>query len=379
MPPIRSTLLISVLALVACSNNQTEKKAASAAVPVVTAHAVNQDIPVSLQIVGRAEAYESVALKSRVDGQVTAVLFSEGQHVRQGDILLRLDPTDFVARLQQAEAIAARDAALLAKTSVDTARYAALKNRNFVSEEKVNDIRTAEAAAAATLRADKAAVELARAQLSYATIRAPFAGVVGARLVFPGSSVKINDTSLAIINRIRPLLVSFSVPEKYLPRLQAAMKSMPEKPRTGMQVGISLPGEKTSSFEGTVHFLDNVVDAATGTLLMKALLTNEDERLIPGQFLTVNLHLDTLKNAVTVPTEAVQQGSDGNFIFVVRDDTSVELRKVHAGASAAGITAITSGLQAGETVVTDGQLRLTHGTKTVAKAAVTSPAPPTGK
>lgn len=365
--------------LVACSNNQTEKKTASAAVPVVTAQAVNQDIPVSLQIVGRAEAYESVALKSRVDGQVTAVLFSEGQHVRQGDILLRLDPTDFVARLQQAEAIAARDAALLAKTGVDTARYAALKNRNFVSEEKVNDIRTAEAAAAATLRADKAAVELARAQLSYATIRAPFAGVVGARLVFPGSSVKINDTSLATINRIRPLLVSFSVPEKYLPRLQAAMKSMPEKPHAGMKVGISLPDDKTASFEGTVHFLDNVVDAATGTILMKARLTNEDERLIPGQFLTVNLHLDTLKNAVTVPNEAVQQGSDGNFIFVVRDDTSVELRKVHTGASAAGITAITNGLQPGETVVTDGQLRLTHGTKTVAKAAVTSPVPPAGK
>ena len=154
------------------------------------AKAVERDIPVTLQVVGRAEAFESVALKARVDGQVAAVLFTEGQHVRQGDVLIRLDPTDFSARLKQADAAIARDAALVAKSKADTSRYRALRDKNFVSEEKVNDIRTNEAAAEATIEASKAAADFARAQLSYTTIRAPITGIVGARLVFPGSAVK---------------------------------------------------------------------------------------------------------------------------------------------------------------------------------------------
>ena len=205
-----------VLTLAACSDNSVKKKPEQPPVPVTAVKATVRDIPLTLQVVGRAEAFESVALKSRVDGQIAAVLFTEGQHVNQGDVLIRLDPTDFAARLQQAEATAARDEALIAKTRADTARYTALKERNFVSEEKVNDIRTNEAAATANLRASKAAAEVARLQLSYATIRAPISGIVGARLVFPGSAVKANDVTLAVVNRVRPLLVSFAVPEKHL-------------------------------------------------------------------------------------------------------------------------------------------------------------------
>ena len=164
------------LSLAGCLDEGTKKKAEAPPVPVTADKAVARDIPVTLQVVGRAEAFESVAMKSRVDGQVDAVLFTEGQHVNQGDVLIRLDPTDFATRLQQAEATAARDEALIAKMRADTARYTALKERNFVSEEKVNDIRTNEAAAAANLRASKAAVEVARLQLSYATIRAPITG-----------------------------------------------------------------------------------------------------------------------------------------------------------------------------------------------------------
>ena len=371
-------MLTSALTLAACSDNQAEKKAAPPPVPVITTQATTRDVPVSLLVVGRAEAYESVALKSRVDGQIASVHFTEGQHVQQGAILLQLDPADFTARLRQAEANAARAEALLAKTRSDTARYVALKDRNFVSDEKVNDIRTNEAAAVANLRADKAAVDLVRAQLSYATIRAPFAGVVGARLVFPGSSVKTNDTTLAVVNRVRPLLITFSVPEKHLPRLRAAMSnsSKPENgAEKGMKVDVSLPGDKTQRFEGEVRFLDNAVDVASGTILMKAILPNEEEKLTPGQFLNVNLRLDTLSKAVVVPNEAVQQGAEGNFVFVVKDDSSVEVRKVEIAASDAGITAISKGLQAGETVVTDGQLRLTPGAKIKAKdAAVPAPA-----
>lgn len=367
-------MLFSIAALAACSDDGVKRKSEPPPVPVTTARAATRDVPVTVQVVGRAEAYESVALKSRIDGQVAAVLFTEGQHVNQGDVLIRLDPKDFAARLQQAEANAARDLALVTKARSDTVRYVALKERNFVSEEKVNDIRTNEAAANANLLASKATVELARLQMSYTTIRAPFTGVVGARLVFPGSSVKINDTTLAVVNRVRPLLVSFSVPEKYLSRLRAAMASA--KGRTGsMQVDISLPGDKTQHLEGEVRFIDNAVDTSTGTIQMKAVLPNADEKLTPGQFLNVSLLLDTLVKAVTVPNEAVQQGAEGNFVFVVKDDNSVELRKVVTAASASGLTAISTGVQADETVVTDGQLRLAPGVRI--KARETAPTSPT--
>ena len=372
-----AALLIGVLILGACSDGKPKKKAEAPAVPVITATALERDIPVTLQVVGRGEAYESVALKARVDGQVAAVLFTEGQRVNRSDVLIRLDPTDFAARLQQASASAARDEALIAKSRSDTARYTALKQRNFVSEEKVNDVRTNEAAATANLRASQAAVELARLQLSYATIRAPINGVVGARLVFPGSSVKINDTTLAVINRVRPLLVTFSVPEKHLPRLRAAMAGGASKAGAGnggaLRIEIVLPSDPTQRTRGEVQFIDNAVDSATGTILMKAILANDDEKFTPGQFLNVTLLLDTLRGAVTVPNEAIQQGADGNFVYVVTSDNRAEMRKIQTAAASGGVTAIAQGLQNGETVVVDGQLRLAPGVKvkpqSVAKSA----------
>lgn len=351
--------LLGVFTLTACSEDATKKKPAAPPVPVTTAVAQEKNIPVTLKVVGRAEAFESVTMKSRVDGQVASVLFAEGQHVKKGDVLLRLDPTDYEARLQQAAANSARDAALLAKTRSDTARYVALKDRNFVSDEKVNDVRTNEAAAAASLRASKAAEESARLQLSYTTLRAPFDGVVGARVVFPGTTIKANDTALAVINRIQPLLVSFALPEKHLPKLREALKESPG----GMKVDVTLPENGDRHFEGNVRFIDNAVDATTGTILMKAELPNADESLTPGQFLNVILLLDTLHNAVTIPSEAVQQGADGNFVYVINKDGNAEVRKVETAASDGDLTAISRGLHTGETVVTDGQLRLTPGAK----------------
>ena len=171
-------MVVALLGLAACSDNNAKKKADPAPVPVTAVKVEENEIPVTLKVVGRAEAYESVALKSRIDGQVAAVLFTEGQHVNKGDVLVRLDPTDFAAKLQQLEATATRDEALIAKSRADTARYSALRDRNFVSEEKVNDIRTNEAAATANLRASRAAAEVARLQLSYTTVRAPITGVV---------------------------------------------------------------------------------------------------------------------------------------------------------------------------------------------------------
>lgn len=328
---------------------------ANAPVPVIVAKAQSGEMPVFLNVVGRAEAYEGVTVKSRLDGQVLAVNYTEGQSVKQGDILVRLDPADFNARLAQAEALTAKDEAQLAKAQADLERYQGLKARGFVSEEKVGEIRTNLAAAAATLKADQAALELARLQLSYTTIRAPFSGVVGARLVFPGSTVKINDTALAVVNRVDPLYVTYSVPERHLQGLRRAVSVAP------MSVQISLPGSKDGAFEGKARFIDNAVDATTGTIQMKAVVDNKGARLTPGQFLNVSMVLEKLTDAVLVPDEAIQQGADGNFLYAVKADDTVELRKLQIIASHQGMTAIGQGVVAGESVVTDGQLRLTPG------------------
>ena len=359
MTPLRLALpLATLLALVACSPSTEKKKAEPPPAPVTTAKAEARDIPVTLSVVGRAEAYESVALKSRVDGQVADVRFAEGQHVKKGELLIQLDPADLATRLQQTVAASARDSALLDKARADIARYTALRERNFVSEEKVNEVRTNAATAAANLRASQAAESVARLQSSYTTIRAPFDGIVGARVVFPGTAVKTNDTVLAVVNRVRPLLVSFSVPEKHLSRLRASIAGG----RT-LKADITLPADGTRHYSGDVRFIDNAVDAASGTILLKATLANDDETLTPGQFLNVTLLLETLANAVSVPREAVQQGADGNFVYVLKEDSRVEVRKVETSAASDGAIAIGKGLAIGETVVTDGQLRLSPGAK----------------
>jgi len=340
-------------------------------VPVTVAQAKVGEMPVLLDVVGRAEAYEGVTMKSRVDGQVASVAYTEGQHVKAGEVLVRLDPGDFNAKALQAEANLAKDQAQLAKAKADTERYIALKAKGFVSDEKVNEVRTAETAAAATVKADQAALDLARLQLSYTTIRAPFAGVVGARLVFPGSAVKVNDTALVVVNRVRPLYVTFSVPEKHLPRLRAAMAAGP------MKVLVTTPGSKDKPFEGKARFIDNAVDATTGTIQMKAVVENTDEHLTPGQFLNVSMTLDKLHDAILVPNEAVQQGAEGNMLYAVTAEQTVELRKITVQATYRGLSAIGSGLAAGETVITDGQLRLTPGAKIKVKGEAKEGAKPT--
>lgn len=324
-------------------------------VPVTVAQAEPGEMPVLLTTMGRAEAWEGVTLKSRVDGQVESVRYTEGQAVKKGDVLIQLDRADLTAKAAQVEALVAKDEAQLAKAQADVARYTGLKARGFISDEKLNEVKTSHAAAAATLKADQAALELARLQLSYTTIRAPFSGVIGARLVFPGSAVKTNDTALAVVNRIDPLYVTFSVPERHLGRLRQSLSAGP------MAVQVSVPGQQAEAITGKVRFIDNAVDQATGTIVMKAVLDNPKGALTPGQFLNVSTVLDRLTVAVLVPNEAVQQGAEGNFLYVVKADETVELRKIAVLASHQGRSAIAQGLAAGETVVTDGQLRLVPG------------------
>lgn len=359
-------LLVAVLATAggaAWHYSRTEaptgkKGQASPPVPVKLAKAVMRDMPLKLAITGRTEAYETVTLKSRVEGQVQAVVFTEGQHVRQGDVLLRLDPADFQAKLNQAEANLARSRAQTAKARADVERYVALREKGFVSEEKVGEMRTAAAATESTANADAAAAELARLQHSYTVVKAPFAGIVGAKLVFPGTAVKVNETALAVVNRVNPLYVGFAVPEKYLPQLQAAMRSGGRS----MKAAISLPGGG-AAWQADVRFIDNGVDTATGTIQLKAVVPNSNEKLAPGQFVGVSLVLDTLKDAVVIPAEAVQQGAGGSFLFVGKDDGTVEVRKVRIASIQQEFAIVAEGLTAGETVVTEGHLRLTDGAR----------------
>ncbi len=335
-----------------------KERTGAPAVPVVVATASVLDVPVYLDVTGRTEAYETVTLRSRVDGQVKSVTFADGQHVRQGDVLLQLDPADFQARLAQAQANQAKSNAQLQKARADLERAIALRAKGFVSEEKVNETRTAVATADAAANADTAAAELARLQLSYTTIRSPINGSVGAKLVFPGAAVRASDTALAVVNRIRPLHVAFSVPEKYLPALQTALRDSNKK----MLATITVPGG-SEGLEGQVRFIDNGVDAATGTIVLKALVANDQEKLASGQFVTVSLVLERLKGAVVVPAEALQQNSEGAFVFVVKSDDTVEVRKVRVGNVQKAQAVIAEGLAAGDTVVIEGQLRLTGGAR----------------
>ena len=368
---MKKLMLIGLLAFCAAlawwfiGNRDSAAKSArpAAAVPVVVAKVQTREMPVLLETVGRVEAFASVTLKARVDGQVAEVPYSEGQHVTEGAVLVRLDPADFNARRQQAEANLARSKAQLAKAKLDVERYVALKNRGFVSDEKVSDMRTAEAAAAAQLGADAAALELARLQLSYATLRAPFAGIVGARLVFPGTAVKVNDTALAVVNRVRPILVSFTFPEKHLSRLQVALRQAP------LAVAVRVPGDAGPPRGGVARFIDNAVDNTTGTILLKAQLANEDEKLTPGQFVDVSLAISSLKQALVLPAQALQQGPEGNFVYLVNSEGKAEPRPIELAFVRAGLAVIAAGLQAGDTVVTDGQLRLTRGAKVDIKEA----------
>lgn len=336
-------------------------KKAAPPVPVKVAQVRIQDVPDWLEAVGRGIASESVTLKARVDGQVASVPFEEGRRVAKGDVLIRLDSADLEARLRQAEANLARSQAQQAKARADVDRYTGLRQSGFVSEEKVADLRAVLQAAEASVHADKAAVDLSRLQLGYATLRAPIAGIVGAKQVFPGSTVKVNDTALAVINRVRPLHIGFGVPEKHLPRLRAALA------KGKLVARVAVGGDWANAVEAPVVFIDNAVDAATATIQVKASAGNDDEALTPGQFLDVRVPLGVWAGAATLPAEAVQQGPQGTYVFVVKPDQGVEQRKIALMDSRDGMAIVTQGLRDGETVVTDGHLRLTLKSKVSVK------------
>jgi multidrug efflux system membrane fusion protein len=326
------------------------------AAPVVVATAEQRDVPVEVKAVGTVEAYSNVQVKSMIAGEITRVAFSEGQDVRQGDLLFVIDPRPYQSALAQAQGNLARDVAQEANARAQGTRYAALFKEGVVSREQFDQITTAADALKQAVEADRAAVETAKVNLTYTTIHSPIDGRTGNLMVHQGNVVKANDIPLLAINQVQPIYATFSVPEMYLPEIkkyQSARK---------LPVMVRVPNEPKPA-EGILTFIDNTVDPATGTIKLKATYLNRDRRLWPGQFADVSLTLTTDKNAVLVPSAAVQTGQAGQYLFVVKADNTAELRNVTVSRIVGNDSVITSGVQPGDQVVTDGQVRLTPGKK----------------
>ncbi|HEY1232714.1 MAG TPA: efflux RND transporter periplasmic adaptor subunit [Candidatus Binatia bacterium] len=334
------------------------------AVPVTVATAVRKNVPVQIRAVGNVEPYSTVSIKSQVTGVITQAHFREGQDVKKGQLLFTIDPRPLEAALKQAEANLARDAAQLNNWREQVKRYRELVDKQYVSKEQYDQIKTNADAAEAVVDADQAAVENAKVQLSYCYIYSPVNGRVGSLLVNEGNLVRVNDgTPLLVINQLVPINVSFSVPEQYLADIKQRMAA------GKLGVDATFPSDEARPERGVLAFVDNAVDRTTGTIKLKAEFKNSDLRLWPGQYTNVALTLSTQAGAVVVPSDAIQVGPDGQQVFVVKEDKRVEIRLVAVGQSQEGESIITKGLAAGEVVVREGQFLLGPNSRVEIKTA----------
>lgn len=425
-------LLAAAVILTGCSGGPAERAdaktpQASEAIPVTVSSVVTRSVPVQIRANGTAQPYATVTVMSQVDGQISRLHFTEGQVVKQGQLLFTLDQRPFEATLNQAEANLGRDTAQLKqaeaavaqnraaekqaqanlsrdKAQLDNAnaqerRYKELINEGAISKEQYDQIHAAALASEATIQADEAAitnakaaveaaqatvenvraaikadqavVESARIQLGYTTIHAPMEGQTGNLLVRVGSAVKARDTNsqLVVINQIHPIYVSFSVPEQSLADIRTYRAA------GTLQVNALIPGQEEKPVGGELSFVNNTVDPTTGTIQLKASFPNTDNRLWPGQFLNVLLTLTTEPNAVVVPSQAIQTGQQGPYVFVVKPDLTAEMRSIAPGLVLDGDTIVQKGLSPGERVVTQGQIRLVPGIRVDIKSTAPSGAP----
>ncbi|HSP35432.1 MAG TPA: efflux RND transporter periplasmic adaptor subunit [Thermoanaerobaculia bacterium] len=350
----RALILTTVALVCACAAKKTRPADDRVAVTVATAEQKN--IPIQLRAIGTVQPLQTVAIRALVGGQLTRVSFNEGDDVRQGDMLFTIDPRPYQATLAQAEANLARDEAQARNAESERARYGDLVKKDYVTKEEYEKISSGADAARAVVAADRAAVETARLQLSYCAIHAPIDGRTGTLLVHLGNLVKANDTTaLVVINKIRPVYVQFAVPESQLGPLRA----------TGLtNVPVSAAPQGSNRVEaGKLTFVDNAVDPQTGTITLKGTFGNEDAALWPGQYVNVAVTLSDRPNAVVVPAQAVQNGQRGQYVYVVKRDNGVEMRPVTVAQQIEQQVVIDRGVTAGETVVTDGQLKLTPKSK----------------
>jgi membrane fusion protein, multidrug efflux system len=338
-------------------------------VPVTVGTVARQPVPLEVSAIGNVQPYTTVAVTARVGGQLTRVAFREGQSVRKGEVLFAIDPRPYEAALAQARANLERDRARAKKAEQDRRRYAELVAKDYVTREQADQTESEASASGASVKADEAVVENAELELSYCTITAPISGRAGSVLVHAGNVVKANDDKpLVVINQIQPVYVRFAVPETSL----AGIKQHTAGVRP-LEVSAAPSDAPTHLEKGELSFLDNAVNAATGTIELKATFPNENQALWPGQFVTVSLVLATDPDAIVVPSQAVQSGQKGSFVFVVKRDLTVEARPVEVARTRGTLSIVARGLQPGERVVTDGQLRLAPGSKVEIKPSEGSP------
>lgn len=353
---IRRAALALLLSLVACSSKEAPPGPPPAPVRVATAERAS--VPVRLRAIGTVEPSSTVSLKPRVSGQISEVLFEEGQDVAEGDALFQLDRRPFEVALREAEAELTRSRVQAENAHAEAERYRTLVEAGVASREQAAERRTNAGALAAAVQAGQATVAARRLDLTYTTIRAPIAGRTGAVLAREGNLVQANETTLVVINRLRPIFVSFTIPEQDLPELQHYL-AQGQVPVTAAPADAPDAGER-----GILTFIDNEVDRATGTVRVKGTFENRDLKLWPGRFVEVVVTLTTREDALVIPAAAVQVGQEGAYVFVVGPDATAEMRLIEQGARVDGERVVVErGLAAGERVVTDGQLRLTPGAK----------------
>ncbi len=345
---------VLLVALAACSKDahqQNQKKQMPPA-PVKVTAAIRKDVPLRLEVVGSVEAHATVSIAAQVSGQIEKIHFKEGEHVTKGAKLVTIDPRPFKAAVAQAEAALARDTAQMENARRDAERYETLAREGVVARSQADQSNTTADALAAVVAADKALLENARLQLAYCHIHSPIDGQTGAVLLDEGNLIKANDKTVVTIYQVKPVYVSFTVPQAQLALIRGHMAEG--------RLKVSAAPEGVRAAEGVLVFIDNGVDPATGTIRLKASFANGGGRLVPGQFVNVSMTLTTEKEALTIPSHAVMAGQKGEYVFVVKNGTA-EMRPITVRRAFGGDVLIEKGLEQGETVVTDGQIQVIPG------------------
>jgi multidrug efflux system membrane fusion protein len=367
---LQLTFVFATLVLASCEGTKAAP-GPPPAVPVLATTVQQKDVPIKLHAIGNVEAYSTVAVRTQITGELTGVYFKEGDDVTKGQLIFTLDKRPFEADLTRAQSNLGRDQAQAANDRAEEKRYESLVKAGVVSKEQYDRVAAQADASEAAVAADKAAVENSKVQLIYCSIYSPINGRTGNLIVHQGNMVKANDNpQLVNINQVEPIYVTFTVPQQYLGDVKEYSK------RAALPVEAVIPGDSRGAIGGKLSFIDNQVDAATGTIKLKGVFTNVDRRLWPGQFVDAYLRLKTQEKALLIPTQAVQNGQQGSFVFVVKEDNTVEARPITTGDAQQGEIIVQKGLTAGERVVTDGQLRLVPGARVQIKQAVAPLATP---